>query len=677
MELELPATDGMLGEPHHAADRLRARHRLACALVGGLALTCGGLLIALRIANGGSEPVDQNWWLAAWFVVSMVYGVAGTALLFRPGHRLLGSCFLVIAAAATTSAIAIQFAAFATTHDIVGWSALADADRWARPLGAAVLVGIVPWRLLSPVSRDRRWYRPVLVATATATAVVVVGAAARGMDRASTWAAWLVTVSATAGTVLLAVRWRRDRVRGDPLPGWILAGAVLAWLAVVPHGLDLADWHMPGEDVVWALLLAATVTLLVAGVVIQALREVPTRFHGVSHRVVEWTILSAGIVVLYAGVVAGLGRLVGGSGPTWLLVAATGAIAVGLEPVRHGLRRLVDGFVFGSRDDPLTVVQRIVDHLGADAGDDLLPSLVVSLQHELRLDAVAIDLRVADGWQRAAAVGPSTSHERSIDLHHGGAVVGRLVVGSEDGPYLRERDEQVLAQLAGPLSLAVGWVRLAADLRRSSLAVVSAREEERRRLRRDLHDGLGPALTGVSLGLRTSIRQLERHPSHQEGAQPSPLLERVADEVDASVAELKRIVRDLRPTALDQLGLIGALAEFSRTFGDDLQIVLSLPAGPVELPAAVEVAIYRIVTEAVTNVVRHAGAARCWLTIAAGTTVEIDVVDDGSGIAIDAGSGVGLTAMCERAAELGGTVQVLPNSPCGTRVHVRLPAALP
>ena len=106
---------------------------------------------------------------------------------------------------------------------------------------------------------------------------------------------------------------------------------------------------------------------------------------------------------------------------------------------------------------------------------------------------------------------------------------------------------------------------------------MSAREEERRRLRRDLHDGLGPALTGVSLGLRTAVRQLERAP-HADTLRPSrQLLERAADEVDALVVEVKRIVRDLRPTALDQLGLVDAVAEFTRTFGDDLEIHLSMP----------------------------------------------------------------------------------------------------
>ena len=174
----------------------------------------------------------------------------------------------------------------------------------------------------------------------------------------------------------------------------------------------------------------------------------------------------------------------------------------------------------------------------------------------------------------------------------------------------------------------MSWVRLAADLRRSSLAVLSAREEERRpRIRRDLHDGLGPQLTGISLGLHTAIRQLSR-----AGADDTPLrlLGRLADEMDTTVEEVKRIVRYLRPTVLDQLGLVGAVAEFAHGFDDVLQLHLELPRPDLALPAAVEVAVYRIVTEALTNVVRHAEAARCWLRIEAGDVVEIEVVTTAS-----------------------------------------------
>jgi two-component system, NarL family, sensor kinase len=225
--------------------------------------------------------------------------------------------------------------------------------------------------------------------------------------------------------------------------------------------------------------------------------------------------------------------------------------------------------------------------------------------------------------------------------------------------------------------LALGWVRLTEELRATSIAVVSAREEERRRLRRDLHDGLGPALTGVSLGVRTALRKLERHDASASVSDAHELLARAADEVDSLVLEVKRIVRDLRPTALDQLGLVGAIAAFTRRFEDDVEFDLELPRAPVDLPAAVEVAVYRIVTEAVNNVVRHAAASHCWLSLSVGDLVDLDVVDDGVGLVDGAAPGVGWAAMGERVSELGGRLQIVRRAPQGTQVHVQIPVGAP
>ena len=441
----------------------------------------------------------------------------------------------------------------------------------------------------------------------------------------------------------------------------------------MPSSLDVTEWRLTGRDVVFPLLLLLTVPLTVAGALIELIREAPARLHRISHRVAEWVLLAGGIVVIYTGLVAGLGRLVGGSGPTWLLVATTGAIAVAMEPARQRIRHVVDHLVYGTRDDPLAVVQQVVDQVGADSGDDLLPALARHLARELCLDGVTIELATPDGWRRVAATGIATGTRREVLLHHRGEVVGRLVAEGD----LRARDDEVLDQLAGPLSLAVSWVRLAGDLRRSSVAIVSAREEERRRLRRDLHDGVGPALTGISLGLRTAITQLSRSPDAAALGAGHRLLQHIADEVDALVGELKRIVRDLRPTALDQLGLLDAVAEFTRTFKDDLEIHLALPPAPVELPAAVEVAVYRIVTEAVTNVVRHAGAAQCWLRIRAGDLVEIEVVDDGVGIPRPRRPASGSRRCTSGRPSSAARCASCPTDHAAPECLVKLPAALP
>lgn len=639
-------------------------------------LSAAGLIITLRVANKGPEPSRVNWWLIAWLVVGLVDGLAGAALLTRFGHRRLAGCLLITGLAFVVVAASMQARGYSDSVDhATVWDHLAGAHSWARSLAAGALAALVPWELAT--TGRRRGYEALWWSSAALVAVVTigeaVGAPSAGFDVIDL-ATWLLVGSATAATSRLVILWRTGaRVSDDPLPGWLAVGAVAAWLAVVPERFGLWDRGLPGSDVIGPLLLLATLPLLIVGVLVRALRERPGRFHGVAHGVIGWLAFACAIIIVYTGVVAGLGRLVGGNGPTWLLVATTGVIAIFAEPARRRIRDAVDRLVWGARDDLLEVVRNVVEHVGTDSGDELLPALVASLQRELRLDAVAIDVRTPDGWRREAASGPPTTYERVVPLQQRNEIVGRLVVGWEHGPSLRARDERVLAELAGPLGLAVGWVRLATELRRSSVSIVSAREEERRRLRRDLHDGLGPALTGVSLGLRTAVRQFERSKYAADLGPSLQLLERVADEVDALVIEVKRVVRDLRPTALDQLGLIDAVAEFTRTFGDDLEFHLTMPSAPIELPAAVEVAAYRIVTEAVTNVVRHAQAAQCWLSISTGPTVDIDVVDDGVGVVEGMSLGVGWTAMRERAAELGGTVRVTKHQPHGTHIHVRLP----
>ncbi len=666
------------GEPGVRADRPTMVFTTAVALVGAVA---AAIVIGLRIANSGVEPEHQNWWIVAWLVVGVLDAVAGVTLVTRAGQRRLGTCLLIGGAAAVAVALAVQAGGYvATVGHLTPWQSVPGARRWGRRIAAGVIAALIPW-LLVRTSRRRLheavWWTTVglILLTAVGTAV---GAQQPGVDVVDL-AAWLVVASASAAAVTLVVAWLRAGGWDgeDPLIGWLAFGTVAAWMALIPERFDVRAWRFPGVDVIGPLLLLATLPMLTVGVLVRALRERPGRFHGVTHDAIGWLAFTGAIITIYTGVVAGIGRLVGGSGPTWLLVVTTGVIAVFADPLRHRIGDGVDRLVWGTRDDPLGVVRGVVDHVGADSGDELLPALAASLHRELHLDSVAIDVRTDEGWRRAAAIGPTTSHARTVELDQRGEVVGRLVVGWEHGPFLRARDERVLAALVTPLGLAVGWVRLAAELRRSSVAIVSAREEERRRLRRDLHDGLGPALTGVSLGLRTAVRQLERAPDVPALDAPRQLLDQIADEVDALIVEVKRIVRDLRPTALDQFGLVTAVGEFTRAFGDVLEFRMELPASTTELPAAVEAATYRIVTEAVTNVVRHAKAARCWLTISTGDEVDIDIVDDGVGITDRAHAGVGWTAMRERAAELGGTVQISSRRPHGTHVHVRLPVAVP
>jgi two-component system NarL family sensor kinase len=233
-------------------------------------------------------------------------------------------------------------------------------------------------------------------------------------------------------------------------------------------------------------------------------------------------------------------------------------------------------------------------------------------------------------------------------------------------------------------------VRLTADLQSSRERLVNTREEERRRLRRDLHDGIGPTLTGLALQLH-AVRELVR--SKPEDAEET--LARLGRRTEETLSEMRRLIYGLRPPALDDLGLIPSIYQQAQSQGmvdlsvgtgtDDLlenRPIFSIEA-PEELPplpAAVEVACYRIVQEAITNVARHAHAKSCYARLAVdrGTgVVEVEITDDGVGMAGDRIAGVGLSSMRERAEELGGSLAVGPGPEGGTRVLARLPLPAP
>jgi signal transduction histidine kinase len=242
-----------------------------------------------------------------------------------------------------------------------------------------------------------------------------------------------------------------------------------------------------------------------------------------------------------------------------------------------------------------------------------------------------------------------------------------LVVG---GCELSRADRAVLDRLARQAAVAVHSVLLARDVARARAAAATAREEERRRLRRDLHDGMGPALAALALQAETARDLLEVDP-----AAAGRLLDRLVPRLNEAVADVRVLVHDLRPPTLDELGLVGALEELANRFSrPGAPVRLRADALPV-LPAAVDLAAYRIASEALNNAARHAGAATVELAVAVrDDALHLDVVDDGRGLTSAGPPGVGLRSMRERAEELGGVLQVGDRAPLpGTHVSAVLP----
>jgi signal transduction histidine kinase len=216
-------------------------------------------------------------------------------------------------------------------------------------------------------------------------------------------------------------------------------------------------------------------------------------------------------------------------------------------------------------------------------------------------------------------------------------------------------------------------VRLTADLQRSRERLVAAREEERRRLRRDLHDGLGPTLATQTLKLEAARDLIATDP-----ARATELMSGLIVDSQAAIADIRRLVYALRPPTLDELGLISAVREQVAQYANTgVAIGLDVPEHLPALPAAVEVAAYRIVQEALTNVVKHARARSCDVRIGLvgdgpHRTLSLEVRDDGVGLPAQLRRGIGLHSIRERAEELGGVFVMTTGR--GTRVSAYLPA---
>jgi signal transduction histidine kinase len=363
---------------------------------------------------------------------------------------------------------------------------------------------------------------------------------------------------------------------------------------------------------------------------------------------------------------------------------ATGLVAVMFQPIRQRLQGLVNGMMYGERDDPFSVLSQLNAKLEAAALPEIiLPTLVETVAQVLKLPYVGIEVGKQEINKVIAETGQAQQDNEEFALTHQNEVIGKLVVGCRGpGESFNESEIKLLRNIAGQAGAAVHAVQLTADLRRSRQQLVTTREEERRRLRRDLHDGLGPVLASQGLKIAAANELLESDPSRAR-----KLLEEISAQNEATLEEIRELVYALRPSALDELGLVGAVRDFSTALNEvsdsetKLQVdILDSAVGLPPLPAAIEVAAYRIVTEALTNVTRHASAHHCEVSFRVESNngspaLLLDISDDGIGMPSQRKPRVGMTSMRERAEEIGGTIRIETEKNHGTRVYARLPFA--
>ncbi|HEV2452045.1 MAG TPA: histidine kinase [Streptosporangiaceae bacterium] len=478
---------------------------------------------------------------------------------------------------------------------------------------------------------------------------------------------WILVLLALAGmtrTALLALRTTtiRAQVRlvglalGITVPGVIILNAVAA-------GTPASPW------VVAALFLPLPIAVAAA-----ILRGEFLDIRATLNRALVFVVTTVLLLGIYAGIVALIGALANSTGIAATL-PATAVIAVAFAPLRSRVQRGVGRLLYGDRGQPAHVLAALGRRLEAALPpDEILPTITDTIAITLRLPYVALRIAGPDEALACERGQPPAQPDR-VRLVHQGETVGELIVGARPGEHvLSTADRALLAELAPHLAATVRAAALITELASSRTRLAVAREEERARLRHDLHDRLGSRLVGVSLQLDAAATS----------AQETPLtdtLRHTCDEVDAALNEVRRLTRGLRPAELDELGLAAAVqaAATRLTVGDQARGWRSDVSAAIHLPALapeIEAAAYQIALEAMTNAYRHSGGHHAQVRIGVnppGTTLVIEITDDGHGLGELDATGVGLRSMRERASAVGGSLDIRTAANGGALVRAELP----
>ncbi|ALG07212.1 sensor histidine kinase [Kibdelosporangium phytohabitans] len=596
---------------------------------GTLAVSAVGTTVAVVLAITGGvswQPVVENT------AMGIACAVSGALLVAQRPKNPIGWLFLAAALANTVTAVSLPL------DYAIGRQAWVLSAALALPLAL----------LLYPTGRlPGPWWAVLAWALAVATPFVVLGLPAARI-------VWTGLTAAVAAPLVLRY------LRGDEV-----VRRQLLWLVLALTGNALASlpWLLrlgPG-------LLLMTPALIPVAMAIAILRYRLLDIRLLVSRSLLYLLMAIGVIAIYAGLVVLLGQALDVEAHLGVAALVAAGVALLFNQVRIRLQPVIDHALYGHRRDPF----RALSHLSArlDTEMDSLDDLLTAVRDALQLPYVAFRLQ----GREVAASGSAAGVLEVVPLAASGAASGDLVIGVRPGQNrLGSQDMHVLAVLAIPLGVALRATMLSEELQLSRERIVAAREEERRRLRRDLHDGLGPTLSGVAYAT-DAARNLAR--SDPDTA--VDLLVRLRGDIGDAIVEIRRLVEGLRPPALDELGLIGALHREAERLsyqegGHPLTVSVDAPADMLELPAAVEVAAYRITAEALNNAAKHSGATKVCVQITVGDELHIQVHDDGKPGPDGWSPGVGMASMSERAAEVGGRCEARPG-PDGGSVEAVLP----
>ncbi|GGL03874.1 sensor histidine kinase [Planomonospora parontospora] len=654
---------------------LASPRRLAPVVVAVLAvaLTVTGSAARLRLPPEWSLDVPASPDHAA----GLIFPVVGAFLLahgVRPitGWLMcaggLGCAVHVFADAATLSAASagdLSAAGYLRWFSVAGWGAggmllavilpLHSPDgrlpspRW-RPvaaLGVAVLVAQATVQILRPTPRPEAYPYPQVIPNPLA-----VEALAPYYRPALSVLSTLVSALVVTAVLSLVLRLRR----ADPVVRRQIAWPLSAFAVYSVCLIAGPDWWLAAT--IWTGLIPVAIAFSV-------LRY---RLYGID-TVISRAFVAAGLVAAVSVVYFGAGALAGMALSDYDrvggLVAALFAGAF-FHPLRHLLRRLVDRLMYGTHGDPAVLAARLAREVGEAEPAGALAAVAAVIRDGLCVTGVTIEVR--GPGSRQVTLGLPGPAPRAVPLVWHGEPVGRLLIGSP-GPrrFAAAHNERLIAAVTPYVADVAHAVRMTADLQRSRERILTAREEERRRLRRDLHDGLGHALTDMAMSINMARISLRAAP-----ASADRLLLDLRSGMDSVSQEIRELVYGLRPPTLDELGLAGAVRALASE--GEPPVTVETSGDLSDLPAAVEVAAYRIAQEALTNVRKHARARTATVCLRhEGPSLTVRITDDGRGLPEASRSGIGLVSMRERATELGGSCVIVGAPGGGTAVEAVLP----
>ncbi|WP_228641043.1 sensor histidine kinase [Microtetraspora sp. AC03309] len=671
---------------HHESSRAPRRTASAAIVVAALSVVAAALATWADMAAGpGPRPEPFDWAVWSSTVPGVALAAAGGVLALRLPRHLMTWLLIGGGAVACANGLAAAYAVLSLTGHGGTLPLTPVAVYAAARLGP--LLNLVPPLVLLFFPDGRlpsprwRWAASLSLGSIGLAILVFLTFPWRIESTARTWpgidlplppipddiwrAAMAVAPVLLVPSLLVPVAafaWRfrgSSGVRRAQLRWMLLAALLNGVLTLIP----MLVRGLPQD-----LAFVASLVAIAAAVLVAVGRY---RLYDIDP-VLNWTLLYGGlavaVVVIDVPVFVGLGALI--DEPVAAVLAAA-VVAVVYAPLRTRARRWVNRVLAGG-SEPYDVVSVLARRLEDSVGpDELLLEVARAVSASFRSPYVRVELDRADGQTVVVEHGTPRDGMLVLPFAYREIPIGRLALAPRRGAPLAEADQRLLADVVRQAAAAVRATALTEELQHSRERLVTGVAEERRRLRRDLHDGLGPTLAAAALKVEAARNLAVRDVGAARDA-----LDQVRRDLATVIGDVRRLVHDLRPPALDQFGLAGALRQEGARFRAGGLAVRVEALGDMDgLPAAAEVAAYRIVCEALVNVARHAGAATCEVRLtASGDELEVEVVDDGRGIRPGALVGVGLVGMRERAEELGGRCAVSTPEGGGTRVHAVLPA---